>query len=144
MAIQPWVRVDRRRSGFCKAHIDLARAWSRLASAQVIRQDYIRRAIEQLGAAVAAAAGLRREDPEQALQLLQAAKSRLPIVPGMLERTPAPMLPGLLPSRELQEQLAELFELEAQLHKQRGDTQQALAALRRCAALRGIQESKLT
>lgn len=52
----------------------------------MFRQDLIKRAIEQLGDALARALKLARDDqPAQALESLREAKGALPIVPGMLE-----------------------------------------------------------
>lgn len=105
----------------------------------MIRQDFLMRALAQLADAIARALGQKREDPEQALETLRAAKAALPLVPGLLERTSAEELPALIGSPELREALADLFELESQLLKERGDPKRALAALRRTAALRGPQ-----
>ena len=50
------------------------------------RQDVIKRAIEQLAAALRRAAGLARSNqPREALECLSQAESALPIVPGMLD-----------------------------------------------------------
>lgn len=50
------------------------------------RQDFLKRAIEQLASALARAAGLARSNqPSDALECLREAEGALPVVPGMLE-----------------------------------------------------------
>ncbi len=98
------------------------------------------RAIEQLAQAIARIVGLRQKDAQQALEEVQKAKDSLPLVPGMLERTPPALLARLVPSAELREKLAELYELESQLHKQQGNVKAALKALQSCAALRAAAD----
>jgi hypothetical protein len=59
----------------------------------LFRQDMIQRAIEQLAAALARAAGFSRaEQPAEALEALREARGALPIVPGMLEDMDAQQL----------------------------------------------------
>jgi len=86
----------------------------------LLRQDMIKRAVEQLGAALARAAGLSRtEQHAEALEALREAKGALPIVPGMLEDMDAQ---GLIESLgvEQAELLARLLAAEADLHDRMG------------------------
>jgi hypothetical protein len=84
------------------------------------RQDFIKRAIEQLAAALARAAGLAGSNqPREALECLREAESALPVVPGMLEdMDAAALLEALEP--ELAALLAEMFALQADLQERLG------------------------
>jgi hypothetical protein len=81
----------------------------------MFRQDLIKRAIEQLGDALARALKLSRDDqPGQALESLREAKGALPIVPGMLEdMSPATLIETLGPASS--EVLARVLATEADL-----------------------------
>jgi hypothetical protein len=81
----------------------------------MFRQDWIQRAIEQLGAALARAAGLSRsEQHAEALEVLREAKGALPLVPGVLEDMDVPTLIESL-GVEQAELLARLLAAEADL-----------------------------
>lgn len=84
------------------------------------QQDFIKRAIQQLGAALARALGLAVEKkPAAALQVLRDARSELPIGPSMIEELDVATLIDKL-GAESAEQLARILALEADLQEQLG------------------------
>jgi hypothetical protein len=87
----------------------------RARSEAMFRQDLIKRAIEQLGEALARALKLSRNDrPGEALECLREAKGALPIVPGMLEdMAPTTLIEQL--GAEPAEALARMLAMEADL-----------------------------
>jgi hypothetical protein len=83
------------------------------------RQDLIRRAIEQLGAALARALRLSQSQPSEALECLREAKSALPIVPGMLDDlSPEELFESL--GRQSADVLARVLAAEADLLERQG------------------------
>jgi hypothetical protein len=111
----------------------------------MFRQDLIKRAIEQLSAALARALKLSHDDRStEALECLREATSALPIVPGMLEdMAPQTLLETLGP--ESAQALARVLALEATLldrlgrsllaARPRRQSDQLLALLERTGAL---------
>lgn len=84
------------------------------------RQDYFQRAIEQLAAALARAAGLARsEQPSEALECLREAEGALPVVPGMLEDMDAATLIETV-GAEFAALLGEVLALQAELQERLG------------------------
>lgn len=80
----------------------------------------LQRAIEQLAAALARAVGRSRtEQHAEALEALRAAKSALPLVPGMLEDMDVQRLIESL-GVEQAELLARVLAAEADLHERMG------------------------
>jgi hypothetical protein len=97
----------------------------------VLRQDYVKRLIEQLGQALARIAG-RQSEPEQVLDEVQQAKALLPLVPGLLENSSTSLVIQLVGSAGVLRQLAELYRHEAHALEAQGQTVQTTRALRRC------------
>ncbi|MET0410203.1 MAG: hypothetical protein ABW217_02855 [Polyangiaceae bacterium] len=84
------------------------------------QQDFLKRAIEQLGAALARALGLAAEKkPAAALQVLRDARSELPIGPSMIEELDVVTLVDKL-GPDSAETLARILALEADLQEQLG------------------------
>jgi hypothetical protein len=84
------------------------------------QQDFIKRAIEQLGAALARALGLAaKEEPIEALQVLRDGKNELPFGPGMIEELGVATLIDKL-GPESAETLARMLALEAELQEKLG------------------------
>lgn len=83
-------------------------------------QDFLKRAIAQLGAALARALGLAaQKKPAEALQVLRDAKSELPLSPGMIEELDVPSLIEKL-GAENAAVLARILALEAELQESVG------------------------
>lgn len=102
----------------------------------MLRQDFVLRAIHQLGEALARIVGLRREDKQvEALEAIARAKDALPLVPGMVDQLSVPDLISTLEDEALTRQLAQLYQHEAELHYQRGDHPRAIRTLARSKAL---------
>lgn len=80
------------------------------------RQDFIKRAIEQLAAALARAAGLKSEQPSEALECLREAEGAMPLVPGMIEDMDAEALLETV-GVEFAALLAQVLMLEAELQE---------------------------
>jgi hypothetical protein len=97
----------------------------------VLRQDYVKRLIEQLGQALARIAG-RQSEPEQVLDEVERAKALLPLVPGLLENSSSDVVIQLIGSADVLRQLAELYRHEAHALEAQGKTVEAARALRRC------------
>jgi hypothetical protein len=94
----------------------------------MLRQDLLKRAIEQLAAALARAMGYRASGQDvQALECLNEAKGALPLVPGMLEDLDAAALLTSL-GRDAARALAAVLAEEAALHERAG---RSLLATRR-------------
>lgn len=86
----------------------------------MLRQDLLKRAIEQLAAALARAMGYRASGQDlQALECLNEAKGSLPLVPGMLEDLDAAALLSSL-GPEAARALATVLAEEAALHERAG------------------------
>lgn len=101
----------------------------------MFRQDMIQRAIEQLGAALARAAGLSRaEQHVEALEVLREAKAALPIVPGLLDHMDAQALVDSLGVQQ-SELLGRLLAAEADLLDRMGRSLLADRARRRSVEL---------
>jgi hypothetical protein len=84
------------------------------------QQDFLKRAIEQLGAALGRALGLAAEKkPAEALQVLRDARSELPMGPGMVEELDVVTLIDKL-GPESAEKLSRILALEAELQAQLG------------------------
>ncbi|HTV17671.1 MAG TPA: hypothetical protein VMG12_03345 [Polyangiaceae bacterium] len=84
------------------------------------RQDFFKRAIEQLAAALARAMGLAQsEQPAQALESLREAEGALPVVPGILEDMDATTLLETV-GAEFAAVLAQVLALEADLQERLG------------------------
>lgn len=84
------------------------------------QQDFLKRAIQQLGAALARAMGLAQEKkPAAALQVLREGMSELPIGPSMIEELDVATLVEKL-GPESAETLARILALEAELQDQLG------------------------
>jgi hypothetical protein len=84
------------------------------------RQDFLKRAIEQLAAALARAAGLARSDqPREALECLAEAEGALPLVPGMLDDMDAASLLETL-GADFAALLADVLAFEADLQERLG------------------------
>jgi hypothetical protein len=95
----------------------------------MLRQDLLKRAIEQLAAALARAMGYRASGQDlQALECLNEAKGALPLVPGMLDDLDAAALLAAL-GHEAARALATVLAEEAALHEAAGRS--VLAARRR-------------
>ena len=102
----------------------------------MLRQDYTLRAIEQLGLALARILGLRRNSQlEEALREVDAAKSRLPVVPKMVDQLSATSLVKVLEDPQLVRNVAQLLHLEAEISYALGDAPRAVRALARSKAL---------
>lgn len=103
----------------------------------MFRQDYIRRAIEQLSAALGRALGLAPTQPTEALECLREAKGALPIVPGMLDdMSPEDLLESLGPQSA--EVLARVLAMEADLLEKQGRTLLAARPRRQSERLRTL------
>jgi hypothetical protein len=100
----------------------------------VLRQDYIKRLIEQLGQALARVAG-RQSEPEQVLDEIQKAKALLPLVPGLLDNSPIEVVVQLVDSTDVLRQLAELYRHQAHALEAQGRTAEAARCLGRCLRL---------
>lgn len=100
----------------------------------MIRQDYIKRAIEELARAVAMLAG-QAKPPEEVLTVVQNAKAALPLVPGLVANLPAAEWAHLLPSQAALVDMARLLEHEARALQRLGRYQEASAASRRGLAV---------
>jgi hypothetical protein len=84
------------------------------------RQDFFKRAIEQLAAALARTLGLARTDqPAEALECLREGKGALPVVPGMLEDMDAATLVQTV-GAEFAALLAQVLATEAELQERLG------------------------
>jgi hypothetical protein len=84
------------------------------------QQDFLKRAIQQLGAALGRALGLAGEKkPAEALQILRDAKSELPLSPGMIEELDVATLIEKL-GADNAAVLARILALEADLQEQIG------------------------
>lgn len=93
----------------------------------MIRQDYIKRLIEQVGEAIARAigkTGASAEQQEDALRRIQHAYSELGIARGFFELE-ASSLRRMLGTQERIAAIAELCRLEAQVLELKGDTVRA-------------------
>ncbi len=91
----------------------------------MLQRDLVMRAIEQLGAAVARALGLSAAGRHaEAFECIEAARSALPLGPGMVECASAESLVKMLgPDRA--RALAELLEAEARVLEQMGRARRA-------------------
>jgi len=102
----------------------------------MLRDGYIERAIQKLAEAVARAVGLREAgEPEDALVELQAAKSGLPVVPGVMDVLSAKDLRHALGNDELAAQLIGIWREEALTYLALGNEREAIRALRRADRL---------
>jgi hypothetical protein len=103
----------------------------------MFRQDLIKRAIEQLGEALARALRLSQSQPSEALECLREAKGALPIVPGMLDdMSPEDLLESLGP--ESAEALARVLAAEADLLEKQGRPFLAARPRRQSERLRAL------
>ncbi|HEX2876756.1 MAG TPA: hypothetical protein VHP33_36140 [Polyangiaceae bacterium] len=103
----------------------------------MIRQDYIKRLIEQVGEAIARAlgkTGAGAQEQEEALQRVTHAYAELGIVPGFFELE-ATSLRRMLGSPERIQAVAELCAWEAQLLELKGETARAAQRRRLARAL---------
>lgn len=103
----------------------------------MIRQDYIKRLIEQVGEAIARAlgkTGAGAQEQEEALQRINHAYAELGIVPGFFDLE-ATSLRRMLGSRERSQAVAELCLWEAQLLELKGETARAAQRRRLARAL---------
>lgn len=100
----------------------------------MLRQDFIKRAIDELARAVAALASGKRT-PEEVLEVVRAAKRQLPLVPGMAGLLPAREWARLLPSRDAMLDLTRLLQYEARALQALGRYGQAVEASRRALSL---------
>ena len=101
----------------------------------MLRQDYIKRVIEELASALARVSGLKASSPAEKLEVIQQAKQALPIVPGLLESGPVSRIAASLAEPELIRQLAELYRLESEQHKALENTAEAVRSMKRSLAL---------
>jgi hypothetical protein len=100
------------------------------------RQDYIKRLIEQLGAALAAAVGRRQAgDTEQAYTEVRRAYAALDINPLLLRSMDGASLARSLKEPRLMRLVARLLAEEARLLELREDPRAAYAQRRRAVAL---------
>lgn len=107
----------------------------------MFQQDMIKRAIEQLAAAVARVLGLvQAQDNEQALLAAKEAKRALPLVPGMIDTLPASGLFRLLGEHQ-SGPLVELFLAEAQALEALGRTPEATKLRAKAHALDTLVKS---
>ena len=98
---------------------------TRCYGSAVIRQDYIKRLIEQVGAAIANALGRTGTgQAEEAQERLNHAYSELGIARGFFDLTPE-SLRKMLGTAERAHAVAELCRLEAKLLERQGDTARA-------------------
>lgn len=94
------------------------------------------KAIEQLGAALARIVGLQRAAQfEEGLEEVAKAKSRLPIVPGMMDQLSTASLAKALDDEQLVRDAARLYRIEAELAFALGDERRAARCLARSKAL---------
>lgn len=103
----------------------------------MIRQDYIKRLIEQVGEAIARAlgkTGASAQEQEEALQRVTRAYAELGIVPGFFELEDT-SLRRMLGSPERIQAVAELCAWEAQLLELKGETARAAQRRRLARAL---------
>jgi prefoldin subunit 5 len=100
----------------------------------VLRQDYVKRLIEELGRALARIAGLESE-PAKVLDEVEQAKGLVPLVPGLLERSSVQVVVQLVGSHEVLRQLADLYRHQAHALEAEGRTVEAARCLRRCLEL---------
>ncbi len=127
MAIEPHDKED---SSACQLDDNCAYPFS------MLKQDFVLRAIEQLGGALARIVGLQRaQHVDEGLEEVDQAKSRLPVVPGMLDRLTIPSLFKALDDPQLARNVAQLYRLEAELAYASGDKTRAVRALSRSKAL---------
>lgn len=104
----------------------------------MLQRDFILRAIEELAGAIAAVAGLRRKNElQEALKAVEDAKSKLPLVPGLIDQLAPEALLRVIEDVQLREQLAALFQHEAELCYLLGHTARAVRCLSRSKALLG-------
>jgi hypothetical protein len=104
--------------------------------ASVLRDDFLVKAIEQLGQAIARICGLRdAKRTEDALQAVESAKRELPLVPGTVDQLSASRLARALGSPDLVGKLAELYRQEAELRYLLHDQVRAVRCLARSKAL---------
>jgi len=100
----------------------------------MIRQDYIKRAIEELSRAVATLVG-QTKPPEEVLKVVQDAKAALPVVPGLLADLPISEWIRILPNKAALTDLALLLQYESHALQSLGRYQTAVAVSRRGLAL---------
>ncbi len=102
----------------------------------MLKQDFVMKAIEELGGALARILGLQRDDHlQEALKEVETAKSRLPMVPGMADKLAVSSLVKALGDDQLVRNVAQLYRLEAELAYALGDQQRAVRCLSRSKAL---------
>jgi hypothetical protein len=111
-----------------------------MAGDPMLRQDFIKRVIEELGRAVSRLAGLKTQDPQHALQEIETLKAKLPVVPGLLESGPATTIARALADPELVRLVAELYRVESEQHKALGNTAAAVRCMQRSLALFRVEE----
>lgn len=103
----------------------------------MLREDYVLRAVNQLGEALKRILGMTEQgDQQQALEEIANAKRGLPLVPGMVDRLTAAQLARLLDDAELMQLLAELYRQEALVSYQLGQRERAVWCHRRSELLR--------
>ncbi len=108
----------------------------------MLRHDFVMKLIQQLGAALARIARLRNEARQaEALEEIAAAKSELPLVPGLLEQLSPSALVRTLGDDELIRQLAQLYRTEAELRYELGEPERAVRCLARSKDLLAALES---